>query len=91
MSRYIIFCKATCPFCVKAKELLDQQGLKYSVVDVGEDLQDNGLWDQLMEAFQWKTVPMILEAESDLVYHFVGGYTDLVEYLGVEGQDGDGE
>ena len=68
MSRYIIFCKATCPFCVKAKELLDQQGLKYSVVDVGEDLQDNGLWD-----------------------HFVGGYTDLVEYLGVEGQDGDGE
>ena len=58
---------------------------------MGEDLQDNGLWDQLKEAFQWKTVPMILEAESDLVYHFVGGYTALVEYLGVEVQDGDGE
>lgn len=85
MSRYIIFCKATCPFCLKAKELLEEQELEYSVVDVGET------WDQLKQAFRWQTVPMILEAESDVIYHFVGGYTDLVEYLQVEGQDGDGE
>ena len=85
MSRYIIFCKPTCPFCLKAKELLEEQELEYSVVDVGET------WDQLKQAFRWQTVPMILEAESDVIYHFVGGYTDLVEYLQVEGQDGDGE
>ena len=85
MSRYIFFCKATCPFCLKAKELLEEQELEYSVVDVGET------WDQLKQAFRWQTVPMILEAESDVIYHFVGGYTDLVEYLQVEGQDGDGE
>ena len=83
MSRYIIFCKPTCPFCVKAKELLEEQGLEYSMVDVGET------WDQLKEGFRWQTVPMILEAESDVIYHFVGGYTDLVEYLQVEEEDGD--
>jgi len=83
MSRYIIFCKPTCPFCLKAKELLEEQELEYSVVDVGET------WDQLKQAFRWQTVPMILEAESDVIYHFVGGYTDLVEYLQVEEEDGD--
>ena len=85
MSRYIIFCKPTCPFCVKAKELLEAQGLEYSMVEVGDT------WEQLKEAFRWKTVPMVLEVESDVLYHFIGGYTDLVEYLDLEGQDGDGE
>ena len=78
MSRYIVFSKPTCPFCAKAKELLEEQGVEYSVVDVGES------WEQLKEAFRWQTVPMVLEAESDVIFHFVGGYTDLVEYLGIE-------
>jgi glutaredoxin len=85
MSRYIVFSKLTCPFCIKAKELLVEQELEHSVVDVGDT------WEQLKEAFRWKTVPLVLEAESDMVYHFVGGYTDLVEYLDIEGQDGDAE
>ena len=83
MSRYIVFCKPTCPFCVKAKELLEEQKLEHSMVDVGDT------WEQLKEAFRWKTVPMILEVENDVLYHFIGGYTDLVEYLDVEEQDGD--
>ena len=84
MSRYIVFSKPTCPFCTKAKELLEEQGVEYSVVDVGES------WEQLKEAFRWQTVPMVLEAESDVVFHFVGGYTDLVEYLGIE-EESDGD
>ena len=83
MSRYIVFCKPTCPFCVKAKELLEEQKLEHSMVDVGDT------WEQLKEAFRWETVPMILEVENDVLYHFIGGYTDLVEYLDVEEQDGD--
>lgn len=83
MSRYIVFCKPTCPFCVKAKELLEERKLEHSMVDVGDT------WEQLKGAFRWKTVPMILEVENDVLYHFIGGYTDLVEYLDVEEQDGD--
>ena len=85
MSRYIVFCKPTCPFCTKAEELLEGQALEYTMVEVGDT------WEQLKEAFRWKTVPMILEVESDVLYHFIGGYTDLVEYLDIEGQDGDVE
>ena len=84
MSRYIVFSKPTCPFCIKAKELFEEQKLEYTMVEVGDT------WNQVKEAFQWKTVPMILEVENDVLYHFIGGYTDLVEYLDIEGQDGDG-
>ena len=84
MSRYIVFYKSTCPFCVKAKELLEENELEHSLVEVGDE------WGQLKEAFRWQTVPMILEAESDVVYHFIGGYTDLVEYLGIE-EESDGD
>mgnify|MGYP003656445899 CR=1 FL=1 len=82
MSRYIVFYKSTCPFCVKAKELLEEKGCEYSLIEVGGSASSP--WTQVKEAFRWQTVPMILEAESDVVFHFIGGYTDLVEYLQVE-------
>ena len=59
----------TCPFCVKAKELLDNYGFKYIEYNVNENKE------QFKEKFpNAKTVPQIIFNNEH-----VGGYTDLVE------------
>lgn len=69
----VVYGKDNCVFCEKAKDLLQSKGLSYEYIDVYEDesaltmFQENGL----------KTVPQIW-----VDHHHVGGYTELVEYLG---------
>lgn len=59
----------TCPFCHRAKALLDQKGCEYQEIDVTDDAELR------MEAVQRsgrRTVPQIfVDGES------VGGYDDL--------------
>lgn len=77
--RYIIFCKPTCPFCVKVIDLLDERGLEYNTINFNE--KQSEILSQIKEAYDWKTVPMVFEREGNII-KFVGGYTDLVELLG---------
>lgn len=66
----IIWSKENCPYCIKAKALLDSKGIVY------EERRLGASWtkEQLLEAVPTaRTVPQIfLEGE------YVGGYTDLV-------------
>ena len=61
-----IITKDDCPYCQKAKELFDRLGITYTEYK-REDV----------EYFPWKTVPQIW-----FQGHYVGGYNDLVEFLG---------
>ena len=70
---YIVYGKVTCPFCDKAKELLQQHNLEIDYRDVGDSEVKQELLNLYSEA---KTVPQIFTNGVR-----IGGYTDLVEYL----------
>lgn len=66
-----------CPFCINAKELLDEKGIKYEEYNIQKD---NDKKKELLEKTGQDTVPYVfLDGE------FIGGYDDL-KALDVEGK-----
>ncbi len=69
MARVKMYSKKICPYCVRAKNLLQQKG-----VEIEEILMD-GRYEELAELVAktgMRTVPQIFIGD-----HFVGGYTEL--------------
>jgi glutaredoxin 3 len=64
-----VYSKKNCPFCVRAKILLDRKGIAYEEIDV-EGKDDLRIW--LAETTGQKTVPQIFAGERSL-----GGFSDL--------------
>ena len=75
---FYLYTVAECPFCVKAKKLLDDNGHKHIALELG---WEHPTLARLKEEMDWGTVPMVFELQGR-DHKFVGGYTDLVEYLG---------
>jgi len=73
-----IYTKPTCPFCIKAKELLTARGIEFEEFDVSHDAK---LRAEVSESVGgYNTVPMIfLDGE------FVGGNSEL---QGLDAQGG---
>ena len=64
-----IYTKRNCPFCVRAKALLDRKGVAYQEIDAeGED--ELRIW--LAEKSGQKTVPQIFVGDRSL-----GGFSDI--------------
>ncbi len=69
MAQVKMYSKKICPYCVRAKNLLQQKG-----VEIEEILMD-GRYEELAELVAktgMRTVPQIFIGD-----HFVGGYTEL--------------
>jgi glutaredoxin 3 len=64
-----VYTKEQCPYCVRAKRLLDKKGFTYEEIDVEGDEKLRG-W--LVEKTGQMTVPQIFAGERSL-----GGYSDL--------------
>ena len=75
---FYLYTVAECPFCTKAKKLLDDNGHKHIAMELG---WEHPPLTRLKEEMDWGTVPMVFELQGR-DHKFVGGYTDLVEYLG---------
>ncbi|MFP3020436.1 MAG: glutaredoxin 3 [Wolbachia sp.] len=54
--KVIIYVKQHCPFCKKAKELLDKKGVKYEEIDV---LKNPDLFNDIKSKYNVRTVPQI--------------------------------
>ncbi|TPX45103.1 hypothetical protein SeMB42_g03267 [Synchytrium endobioticum] len=68
-----VFSKSYCPYCTKAKSLLDSMNIKYNAVEldlIGE--QGQQIQDYLYQKTQQRTVPNIFIREQH-----VGGCDDL--------------
>ncbi|MBC7465324.1 MAG: glutathione S-transferase N-terminal domain-containing protein [Bdellovibrio sp.] len=61
--------KNPCPYCDRAKALLDDKGWKYEVVDLTDKPAE---LERLKSETGWRTVPMIFINDK-----LVGGYSDL--------------
>lgn len=61
--------KNPCPYCDRAKILLDNKGVTFEVIDLTDKPEELEAWKHKTG---WKTVPMIFINDE-----LVGGYTDL--------------
>ena len=60
----------SCPFCVRAKRLLEARGIPFEEVDVGSD---DALREEIMQRTGRRTVPQIfIDGRS------IGGYDELL-------------
>lgn len=64
MSSVTVFSTASCPWCVKAKEHLDQLGVAYEAVNVGEDREAAR---EMIEKTRQRGVPVIRVGERYIV------------------------
>ncbi|MGB8929882.1 MAG: glutaredoxin 3 [Anaeromyxobacteraceae bacterium] len=69
MANVRVYSKKNCPYCVRAKALLDKKGIAYEEIDV-EGSDELRVW--LAEASGQKTVPQIFVGERPL-----GGFSDI--------------
>lgn len=85
MPEVIVYASALCPYCRRARALLDRKGVAYTLMDVD---REPGLWREMEERSGRSTVPQIFIG----AYH-VGGSDDLAaldrsgrldELLGIE-------
>ena len=70
MPKLEIYTKKTCPYCVRAKQLLDHKGVSYNEIKVDENQKDYEM--MLLRAEGRRTVPQIFI--NDLG---IGGCDDL--------------
>lgn len=80
-----MYTKSACPFCVKAKQLLDSKDIPYDSYEVGqgvtkEDIQSRV--DAMGVNTEIRTVPQIFaEVEGSDDWLYIGGYQELKNYL----------
>ena len=79
MEYYIVYGWSDCPFCVSAKELLDEKNQRYMMVYLDHD-------DVLLEYFkkthEHPTVPIVITKNTEqLTTALIGGYTELCKHL----------
>lgn len=71
MPEVVIYSTKFCPYCVRAKSLLQRKGIRFKELRIDHDM---ALMQQMMERSKRRTVPQIFIDD----YH-VGGYDDMAE------------
>ncbi|MBX3041443.1 MAG: glutathione S-transferase N-terminal domain-containing protein [Bdellovibrionaceae bacterium] len=69
MAKIVMYKKNPCPYCDRAKNLLDGKGAKYEVIDLTDKPEE---LQALKEKTGWMTVPMIFINDQ-----LIGGYSDM--------------
>ena len=71
MPQIVMYTTGMCPYCVKAKMLLQRKGMRWEEKRI--DL-DHGLMHEMMQRSNRRTVPQIFIGDQH-----VGGYDDMAE------------
>jgi len=79
---YKVYSKNDCPWCVKAKDLLNSLGIEYEELHYDKDFSKDDL-RELIGPNLLLTVPQIFVQSRR-----IGGYEDLVEYVENHGMTG---
>ena len=77
---YTIYSKSGCPNCKKVKTLLEENNIKFIIVDCDEYLinykTDFLQFIKNLISKEWKTFPMVFDNTR-----FIGGFSDTDDYL----------
>lgn len=71
MQKIIIYSTNVCPFCVRAKDLLNRKGFKFQEINVEDEAERNKM---IEKSNGRRTVPQIFIGDTH-----VGGYDDLTK------------
>lgn len=69
MDKVVVYCTATCPYCIRAQQLLDAKAIQYELIRV--DLAPDA-YQEMLDRSDRSSVPQIFVGE-----HHIGGYDDL--------------
>ncbi len=69
MPKVVIYSKNYCPFCVRAKNLLNQKGVAFEEIFIDDKPEE---YAELKARTGWMTVPQIFINDT-----FIGGFTEL--------------
>lgn len=70
---FIVYGKDSCPYCVKAKNFLEEKNLDYQYINLDTEEKIAKFKSDNPKV---KTVPLILKDD-----YVIGGYTDLTYYI----------
>ncbi|CAG9320742.1 unnamed protein product [Blepharisma stoltei] len=70
----IVYSKTYCPYCHRAKALLNELGVNYQVVELDVISEGGNIQSSLYEITNQRTVPNIF-----IKGEHIGGYSDLVQ------------
>ena len=65
----VLYTTRFCPYCMKAKRLLDHKGVTYTNIDA---VKESALFKEIMNQTGWDTVPQIFIGDQ-----FIGGCDDI--------------
>ncbi|MDD9331700.1 MAG: glutaredoxin domain-containing protein [Wolbachia sp.] len=84
--KVVIYTKPRCPYCIKAKELLEKKGVEYKEVDVDRETPEGTKpFEEIKSKYDVKTVPQIfIIDESGYVHHIAGN--DKLQELNNKGK-----
>lgn len=68
-AQVIIYSKPTCPYCIRAKQLLQRKNVEFTDIDVS---RDEALYTELKARTNHRTVPQIFIGDQ-----FIGGSDNL--------------
>ena len=69
MSNVVVYLTPISPYCNRARQLLEQKGVDYSIIDVAGD---SALWDEMLRRSGRETVPQIFVGQK-----YIGGFDDM--------------
>lgn len=69
MNKVQIYTSSYCPYCIRAKQLLDSKGVEYDEVNLDKNPEKKL---ETMQMLNWRTVPIILIGDE-----LIGGYDQL--------------
>jgi glutaredoxin len=75
--KFRLYTKADCPYCHMAVRLLSENQKEFECYAL--DNQPS-LLNEIKSTYHWGTVPLVVEV-TEGKERFIGGYTDLKEYL----------
>ncbi len=76
MSNVVIYLTPICPYCSRARQLLERKGVDYTIIDVAAD---SVLRDEMIRRSGRETVPQIFINQQH-----IGGFDDMAA-LDVDG------
>lgn len=74
---YTLWIKSKCPFCIKAQQELLERKKTHTVIVMDEKAEE---LNEVKKLWNHSTVPIVVVQEGD-VEVFIGGYTDLIDWL----------
>ena len=75
--KFRLYTKANCPYCQMAINLLSEKQKEFECYALDRQPE---LLTEIQSTYKWNTVPVVVEITPGQE-KFIGGFTDLKEYL----------